>query len=162
VYDLSDFPKIAEVTVDESLLPLIKISSDPFATCHACSAGGLIFGDGKVTLSEARLAASSGCQNCELRLYGVQSVTRAFQYPPSDDLVTVASVGFDDNFIEVHVTDKQSLSQSHLPSRYYIKLFTLLGQPEIPIQWVRRGRDIVRTRRETYARIISEWLQACQ
>ena len=95
-------------------------------------------------------------------MYGVRSVTKAFHHPPSDDLVTVA---FERSLIEVHVTDKQSLSQSDLPCRYYIKLFTPFGQPRIPessLECVHAGRDIVRTRRETYAGIITEWLQACQ
>jgi hypothetical protein len=128
------------------------------AKCDTCRAGQNIYGAKSVPLSEVRLAAGSGCQNCELMLYGVRSVTRDFQHSRSDDLVIVS---FDQSFIEVHVTDEQSLSQSDLPSKYYIKLFTPFGRPASSLSCVEVGRDIVRTRRETYAGIISEWLQAC-
>jgi hypothetical protein len=60
------------------------------AKCDTCRAGQNIYGAKPVPLSEVRLAASSGCQNCELMLYGVRSVTRAFQHSPSDDLVIVS------------------------------------------------------------------------
>jgi hypothetical protein len=153
---------MAKVTVDEGSLPVIKISSDdrPIAKCDTCYASDLPF-DGPMflTLSEVRLAARSGCPNCALRLYGVRNVIGSFRLPPSDDLVMVA---FEHDIIEVHVAEKQYLFDSDLPSRYYVKLFTPFGQPASSLPCVQPGRDIVRTRRETYAGIISEWLQACQ
>jgi hypothetical protein len=154
---------MAEVIANDGGLPVIQIKSDDgLATeCETCYAGDLSFDNNAIVpLSEVRVAASSGCQNCELRLCGIRSVTEAFRHPPSDDLVMLA---FDHSLIKVEVTDKESRSRSGNPSLYYyIKLFTPFGQPTSPLPCVQVGRDIERTRRETYARIISEWIQACK
>lgn len=136
---------MAEVTVNEGSLPVIKISSDeaPATKCDTCHAGDLTYHEfGVVPLSDVCMAAGSGCQNCELRLYGVRSITRAFQRPTSDDLVMVV---FYYGVIKIHVTDKQSLSQSGLSSWHYIKLFTPLDQPASSLPCVEVGRDVVRT-----------------
>jgi hypothetical protein len=88
--------------------------------CDTCWAGDLTYGAARfVPLSKVRLPAGSGCQKCELELYGVRNVTRVFQHPPSDELVTVA---FDHSLVEVLVTDEQSLSQPGLESMYLVKV----------------------------------------